>query len=886
VRGLRAFFVRVAGVFGRSRQERELAEELETHLQMHTEDNVRAGMAPEEARRQAALRLGGLEATKESLRDRRRVPFVETALRDLRFAARSLRKSPGFTAITIATLALGIGANTAIFTLVHAVMIEPLPFRVPDRIVVVWEENRDRPGRPNVISPSNFIRWQERSTAFESMSAFVDFRAALTGQSAPEELVAMGVMSNFFSTLGAAPLLGRTFAPEEGPEGHDSVTVLSHGLWQRRFGGDPAIVGRTIQLNGRPFTVIGVMPPRFGLFLKNGSLVGRPAELWEPFAFTARHREPRGRYMSAVARLAPGKTLEEARAQMKTIAAGLVKEFPDHDTGWTVSLVPVHREMSGAMRPVLVVLFGAVAFVLLIACANVASLLLARGTSRVRELAIRTALGASRARVLWQLMAENLLLALLGGAFGLLFARWGVQLLLALSPADLTTLGRIHLSAPVLGFTALVSVLTAAICGLAPALAGSRADVQDSLKEGARQGGAGARTRRLRKVFVVSEIALAVVLLVGAGLMLRSLRTLGRVDPGFAREGILTARVNLPTSRYKEDPEVMRFFAQALERIRAIPGVRAAGAVSFLPFAGLAAATDLVIIGDPAPPKGQEPGTEVRVCDNGYFGVMGIRLLRGRLFTDLEQRQNGKVVVVSESFARDYFPGREALGRQIKVDMSDENVPMEIVGIVSDIRHADLVTPPRPVTYYPIPQLVYNGMTLTIRTDGDPLAAAPAVERTIHSIDKDQPVSDVRSMDQWIATSLARERFGSTLLVIFATLALLLAAIGIYGVMSYAVGQRTAEFGIRAALGADARDIRSMILRDGGRLVLAGLAIGTPLALLLGRAVTRLLYETRWADPVTFAAVLGLLAAVALLASYLPARRAARVAPVEALRHS
>ncbi len=434
MRGLRAFFARVAGVFGRSRQERELAEELEAHLQMHVEDAVRAGMTREAARRDAVLKLGGVEATQESLRDRRRVPVVETALRDLRFAARSLAKSPGFTAVTIATLALGIGANTAIFTIVHAVMIEPLPFHEPDRVVAVWEENAQRPGRPNVISPANFIRWQERSTAFESMSAFVDFRAALTGQAAPEELVAMAVTSNFFTTLGAAPMLGRTFAPDEGPDGHDSVTVLSHGLWQRRFGADPGIVGRTIQLNGRPFTVIGVMPPGFGLFLKSGSLVGKPAELWEPLAFTAKHREPRGRYMSAVARLAPGKTVEEASVQMKTIAAGLATEFPDHDTNWTVRLVPVHREISGAMRPVLLVLFGAVAFVLLIASANVASLLLARGTSRVRELAIRTALGASRARLLWQLMAENLLLALFGGVFGLLVARWGVQFLLALSP--------------------------------------------------------------------------------------------------------------------------------------------------------------------------------------------------------------------------------------------------------------------------------------------------------------------------------------------------------------------------------------------------------------------------------------------------------------------
>ncbi len=885
MRPLHALFARLAGVFGRARQERELAEELETHVQLHVGDAVRAGMTPEEARRDALAKLGGIAATQELVRDRRRVPFFETALRDLRYAARSLSRSPVFAAITIMTLALGIGANTAIFTLVHALMLEPLPFHEPDRVLVVWEESVRRPGRPNTVSPANFLRWQERATAFESLSAFYDFRTSLTGLGEPEELVGQGVTSNFFATLGAAPLLGRTFAPDEGPDGHDAVTVLSHGLWLRRFGGDPAVLGRSIQLNGRPFTVIGVMPPNVGLFLKSGSLVGKPADLWEPFAFTAESRQPRGRYMSAIGRLKAGASLEEARTQMSAIAASLAIELPEHDTGWGVRLVPIQEEIAGEMRPVLLVLFAAVAFVLLIACANVASLILARGTSRVREMAVRTALGASRSRVLWQLMTENLLLAILGGVLGLLLARWGVQLLLALSPATLTGLGHVTLSAPVLGFTALVSLLTAVACGLAPALAGARPDVQASLKEGGRHDTAGAGTRRLRKAFVVSEVALAVVLLVGAGLMLRSLRTLRRTDTGFRREGILTARVNLPGARYKKDPEIMRFFRTATERIAALPGVRAVGAVSFLPFAGLGAATDLAILGEPVPPRGQEPVTEVRVCDGGYFAAMGIPLLRGRTFTEQEQRQSGNVVVVSDAFARSYFPGKDAIGRRITVDMTDDNVPMEIVGIVGDIKHADLATDTRPMTYYPVPQLVYRGMTLTVRTDGDPAVLAPMVQRAIRGIDKDQPLSDVRTMDQWIAASLARERFGASLLLAFAGLALLLAAIGIYGVMSYVAGQRTAEFGIRAALGAEARDIRRLILSDGARLVAAGLAIGVPLALLLSQALTKLLYRTRGADPVTLLVVVAVLAGVALLASYLPARRAARMAPIEALRH-
>ena len=886
MRRLRSLLVRVAGLFGRGRQEQDLAEELESHLQMHTDDNLRAGMTPEAARREALIQLGGLEATKETLRDRRRVPIVEAVAQDLRFAARTLRRSPGFAAVTILTLGLGIGANTAIFSIVNAVLIERLPFRDPDRIMVVWEESARRPGRPNHISPSNYIRWQERQTVFSSMSALYDWRANLTRDGAPEELVAQDVTANFFETLGVAPALGRGFAPGEGVKGNDRVAVLSFGLWQRRFGGDPGILGKSIQLNGRAFTVIGVTPRDVGLYLKKGSLVGKPAQLWTPFAFTEEMRAPRGRYMSAIARLKPGVSRQEAQTQMAGIAAGLVREFPDHDTGWSVLLVPVHEEISGEMRPTLLVLLGAVGFVLLIACANVASLLLARGISRVKEIAIRTALGAARLRVLSQLLTENLLLAVLGGAVGLLIARWGARLLVAMSPSDLSGLAQARLSAPVLAFTAAVSLLTAAICGLAPALTASRGDVQESLKESSRQGGTGLRTGRLRKAFVVTQVALAVVLLVGAGLMLRSLRSLHRIDPGFDPKGILTARVTLPSGLYEEDGKVLRFFEQAVDRVGKIPGVRAAGAISYLPFTGVGAATGFTILGEPEPPAGQGPVTDVRVCDNGYFRVMHVPLLRGRLFTDLEMRTQSDVVIIGEALARRYFPGRDPIGQKVTIDMKDDNVPTTIIGIVGDVRQADLATEARPMAYWPHPQLVMSAMTLTIRTDADPLAAAPMVERAIQSIDKDQPVSDVRTMEQWVSSSLARERFGSVLIVTFAALALLLAAIGIYGVMSYVVGQRMTEIGIRAALGAEAADLRGLILRDGARLVLLGLAIGAPLSLLLSRGLTSLLYETRGTDPVTFAVVVGLLGIVALLASYVPARRAARVAPVEALRHT
>jgi len=883
VRRLRAFFVRLFGISRRARQEREAAEELEAHLEMHAADNIRSGMTPEAARKQALQKLGGIEPTRELLRDQRRIPVVETAWRDLRFAARALRKSPGFAAVTVLTLALGIGANTAIFTIVHTILIERLPYGEPGRLVALWEESVRRPGHPNTISPGNLIRWQERATVFASIAGLSDRRANLTGQGEPEELVVQKVTSNFFSTLGVQPILGRGFTPEEGSDGRNGVVVLSFGLWQRRFGGDSSIVGKVIRLNDQPYVVIGVMPSDFGFFLKSGSQVGKGAEAWAPFAFTAAMREPNGRWMSAVARLKPGVDLAAARTQMAAIAAGLAADFPRMDTGWGVKIVPLHDELSGEMRPVLLALFGAVAFVLLIACANVASLLLARGTSRVREMAIRTALGAGRPRILAQLLTENLLLAVFGGAAGILIAKWGVRVLLAASPADLTGFGPVRLNGPVLAFTAVLSLATAAICGLAPALMGSRPDVQDSLKEGSRGGGTGPRTLVLREAFVVSQVALAVVLLTGAGLMLRSLRALNSVPPGFEAKGVLTARVTLPRVKY-DDAKALQFFDQAVVRVSALPGVREAGAVSFLPFAGLGAATDYQVYGEPAAQAGQDAATVVRICDNGYFRALRIPLLRGRWFTDREIAQRSGVVLISESLARASFPGKDPLGRKIVIDMKDTNDPSEIIGVVGDIRDIDLARAPSPTVYWPPAELSMNAMTLTIRTQGDPMASVPAVQSVIQSIDKNQPLSDVRTMDQWIAASFARENFGSKVLLLFAGLALFLAVIGIYGILSFIVSQRAAEIGIRAALGADARAIRVLILRDGTRLLAIGVTIGIPLALLATRTLSSLLYQARGTDVATFCAVVMILAAASLFASFLPANRAARVAPAEALR--
>ncbi len=809
---------------------------------------------------------------------------METLLQDIKYGVRTLLKKPGFTVVAVVALALGIGANTAIFTVVNAVLLSALPFRNADEVVMVWEHNRPRDRRENVISPANYLDWQDQNTVFAEMGAFYDGRANLTGFDTPEEIPVQAVTSNIFQLLGANPVVGRTFAADEGTEGKTNIVVLSHSLWQRRYGGDPSIVGQTIQLNGNNYTIIGVMPRNFTLYIKRGTLSGKQADAWRPIAFTAQHRVRQGRFMSAVARLKPGVTVEQAQAEMNAIAGRLEEQYKEFNNGWGVNIVPIKDQLVGEIRPALLVLLGAVAFVLLIACANVANLLLARAASRQKEIAIRTALGAGRWRVVRQLLTESVLLATVGGVLGLLLAMWGTDLLLALSPKDLLGIKDIGINPQVLGFTLIVSLLTGIIFGLVPALTASRANLNLALKEGGKTSAADGG-HSLRNLFVVAQVALALVLLIGSGLMIKSFMRLQSVNPGFNSENLLTVRMLLPASKYREDHQVISFFNQIVGRVETIPGVRSASAINFLPFTGLAAATGFTVVGHPQPGVGEEPGTEVRVAQPGYFETMGIPIIKGRTFTDKEATELSHVVIVNEAMVKEHFPNQDPLGQKLLIDMMDKPAPCEIIGVVGDVKHHGLDTEVRPFAYWPPPELTYSFMSIVVRTDSDPDTIAAAIQREVSVMDKDLPIADVRMMQDLISESVSRSRFSTLLLTIFAGVALVLAAVGIYGVMSYSVTQRTHEIGIRMALGAGRSNVLRLVVGRGMLLTAIGLAIGLGASFALTRFLSSMLFGISAVDPITFAMVTAVLGSISLAACYIPALKATKVDPMIALRY-
>ncbi|MGO9268945.1 MAG: ADOP family duplicated permease [Terriglobia bacterium] len=887
----------------RSRFEREMEEEIRLHLEMKTEENLASGMSPQEARSVALRRFGNQTLMHEQSREVWTFRWLYDLVHDLRFALRSFRASPGFAAVSVVTLALGIGANTAIFTVVNAALLRPLPYRDSGRLVMVWNQLLNLGLTRFGASYDEYFDYRDQNRVFESIAAFGSQQFDLTGSAQPERVSGVRVSANLLPILGASAALGRTFTGDENQAGRDTVTLLSDALWRRRFGADPSLIGKTISLDGSPHTVVGIVPRGFR-FSTDGS---DSPDVWVPIAF---HPDPGGQTggtLRLIARLKPGITLERAQAEMSTIAARLEQQSHlyrgphGEDAGYAVQVVPLREEIFGAMRQGLLVLLGAVGFVLLIACANVANLLLARAAARQKEMAIRAALGAGRLRVMRQLLTESLMLAVLGGAAGLLVARWGLRLLLAASPAQAARLGAVApvvplvLDSRVLAFTLLITVLTGLLFGLAPAFESAQFNLNESLKEGGRTSAAGAdgNTRRRfsrRAGLVVAQVALSMVLVLGAALLIRSFVRLLEVDPGFNPEKLVTAEITLPEFQYREDYQVSAFFDQFLDRVRALPEVKSAGAVSGLPLNGRTGGDPFSIEGRPWRPTA--PGTTTpQFMDHetvaaGYFRTLQIPLLAGREFTEQDAAGSLPVAVINQTMARAFWPHQDPIGKHIMPGAPRPGAAwLTIVGVVGDVKSAALDVASIPQMYRPLSQHPVRTMALVIRTSADPMSVISEVRRQLFALDKDRPLYHVAAMEQIVSDSVAPRRFDLLLLGVFAALALALAAVGIYGVMSYSVAQRTHEIGVRLALGARRGDVLRLVARQGLTLALAGIAIGLVASLALTRLISGLLFSVRATDPITFAGVSLLFACVALVASFIPAHRATRVDPIVALRH-
>ncbi len=806
---------------------------------------------------------------------------MHTFLQDLRFGARMLWKTPGFTVVAVLALALGIGANTAIFSVVNAVMLRPLPFPEPDRLMMIFHSYPKMNLPRASVSPRGYSYYAENARSFQSVAAFTGWRAPqnLTGSGEPERVRSILATASFFPTVGVPPMLGRTFSPDEDEPGRDRVAVLSYGLWQQRFGGDRGVLGSTMTLDGNNYTVIGVMPPEF----RFPSL----ADLWVPLALAPKQRQGSlgMEFLNVIGRLKASVAPSQGQAEMQRITADLLKQFPDRtESSWRVLALPLKEVLQGEMRPALLVLLGAVGFVLLIACANVANLLLARSTARIKEIAIRTALGASRLRLVRQLLTESVLLAVIGGLLGLALAYWGLAALLALIPIQLPSFIKINIDTPVMLFTLILAVATGLVFGLAPAFQISSGGVAETLKEGGRTSQAAGR-HRLRGALVVSEIAFALVLLIGAGLMIRSFIRIQQANFGFDATRVLTFEISLPQARYSDDARVRGFFQQVLQRISTLPGVVGVGASSGLPLS-LTWTQSYDIEGKQYRP---EPHSHFAIASPGYFSALRIPLLRGRSFAESDSADAPPVVVIDERTARMYWPGEDPVGKRVSFDNlpnTDKPRWREVIGVVGGVKHASAVEEETKGTVYlPMQQEPARSMAFTVRTQGDPLPLARAVREQVLAVDSLQAVYNFRSMEQLLDEFVAQPRFNMVLLGIFAGLALVLAAVGIYGVISYSVTQRTHEIGVRMALGAQRADVVRLILSHGLRLALVGLAIGIAGALASTRALSRMLFGVSTTDPVTFAGLSLLLIAVAAVASYVPARRAMRVDPMVALRY-
>ncbi len=808
-------------------------------------------------------------------------------LQDLRYALRQLRKNPEFTIVAVLTLALGIGANTAMFSMIDGVLLRSLPFKAPGGLYTLWERNIKMGYEQNPPAAANFRDWQDRNRVFEQLAAFNPSKSFdLSGNGKPERVDGAAVSPGLFELLGVAPIIGRTFSSNEDQIGQEHVILLSYGLWQHRFNADRFVVGKHITADGRDFAVIGVMPPGFQFPGDTGTVLNiftaPPAQVWVPLALTPQEWNARSsHYLEVIGRLRSGTTPDKAQAQMNSIEQELDREYPLEYIGSDIKLVPLHAQVVGSFRSALLVLFGAVAFVLLIACANVANLLLARATSRRREVAIRCALGATGARFIRQLVTESVTLATAGGILGVVLAFWALRLVTTLLPSNFPRTTEIHLNSSALLFTAVVSIATGVIFGLAPAFQSSKVRITESLKQRER-GAEGFCRSRLRSALVISEIALALILLIGTGLLLRSFSHLQAVNPGFQPDHVLTLEISLPDARYP-DPQKAAFFAPLLERVRLLPGVESVGAIGHLPLGGDIESYAMQVEGR-APLLNEYANPDCHVVMPGYFQALKVPLIEGRFPDEHDNLESQHVLIINDVVARNVFPKENPIGKRIR--MGFNGFSGEIIGVVRHTSHLTLDSAPVEEVYTPYLQAPFwNKLSLTVRTASTPLALAQPIQELVRSMDKDEPVAKIRTMDDVAQSSVAVPRFRTVLLGLFGLTALLLGAIGLYGVISYSVTQRTSEVGVRMALGATRSQVIALVLREGLRLTLAGLAIGIIGALALMHLLSSMLYEVRPTDPLTFAGVSIFLGAISLLANCVPARRAAKVDPMVALRY-
>jgi predicted permease len=865
-------------LFHKKELENDLDEEMRYHLERDIEQNIQSGMTREEARYAALKSFGGLTQSKEECRDARGVTFIEDTLQDIRYSLRLMVKNPAFTLIVVLTLTLGIGANSAIFSFANGILLRPLPYPQSDRLAVLDETALKRGIDSMSVSYPNFLDWREQNTVFEDIAThYGTSRFSLSGIGQPETIRGSYISHGLLEVLRVQPILGRTFTEAEDRPEDDVVAILGYDLWQKHFGGDQTIIGRKIMVNSRQRTVVGVMPPGF----KYPEI----SEIWTPLALTTNEFTRTDHGLSAIARLKDGVNIEQAQAEMNNIAARIEQQNPVTNEGLGVSVTSLHKSLAGDYREGLLILLGVVGCVLLVACVNVANLMLARASARQKELALRAALGASRWRVIRQLLIESLMLAVIGGVLGLALSKWALYLLLQAIPIKLPYWMNFGLDVRVLGFTAGVAVLTGLIFGVMPALQSSRVDLNDTLKEGGR-GALTSSGSHSRSLLVVTEIALSLVLLVGAGLMIQSFLRLRRVNVGLDPKNVLTMSVGLPFAKYAEAEQRATFFKNLVDRVKGIPGVEAAGATSTLPLSGGNWGRSLTVEGHPVLSVGQAPMIQHTVVTPAYFQTMGIHLLSGRDFTEADRTGAPLVTIVDQRLAEQYWPNESPIGKRVRFGPPEDNEPWHtVIGVVSAVRHQRMQEETRNSVYLPHLQIPVGGLAVVAHTSSDPKNIIAAVRREVAQLDADLPVSNVATMEEVMADSIWQPRLYAMLFAVFAGGALVLAVIGIYGVMAYIVITRTHEIGIRMALGATARDVFRLIVGRGMKLTAIGLLLGVGGAFALTRLMRGLLFNISATDPVTFVLISLLLAVAAFLACYIPARRATKVDPLVALRY-